>query len=268
MSIKSKGALLFAHNTKTIDYLKIAKFSASLITKNLKIPVTLITDRNTLLSSTDGMEIFDSLIIVDPPSNFNYRSLNGISHEFLNSNRARAWALTPYDRTLLLDSDLLIYSNRLKPYLDSDDDFLICEKMTDLMGNYLSYDDIRVSDKTIDLRWATTVVFNKNDLTRKIFETVDYIHREYRYFSDHYQFKTDMFRNDFAFSISNHIFNGFTSDKNHLPPIMMTNQADKILDISEKYITINAMSKEKQALVTLEEVDVHIMDKVDLVNNL
>jgi hypothetical protein len=77
-----------------------------------------------------------------------------------------------------------------------------------------------------------------------------------------------MFRNDYAFSISNHIFNGFTADNNFLPPIMMTNQKDKILDISEKYITINSTIKEKQSLVTLEGVDVHIMDKIDLINNL
>jgi hypothetical protein len=268
MLTRSKGALLFAHNTSTIDYLKIAKFSASLIKQYLKIPVSLITDSATLLSSSDGIDVFDSLMVVEAPSQPNFRHINGIQHQFLNSNRARAWALTPYDRTLLMDSDLLIYSNRLTPYLDCDDDFLICEKMTDLTGNYLSQNDIRVSDKTIDLRWATTVIFNKNELTKKIFETVDYIHREYRYFADTYQFDTNMFRNDYAFSISNHMFNGFTADSNYLPPIMMTNQQDKILDISEKYITINSTIKQKQAMVTLEGVDVHIMDKIDLINNL
>jgi hypothetical protein len=268
MSTKSKGALLFAHNTPTIDYLKISKFSASLIKQYLRIPVSLITDSTTLLSSSDGIDVFDNLIVVESPTDSNFRHINGIQHQFRNSNRARAWSLTPYDRTLLMDSDLLIYSDRLIPYLDCDDDFLICEKMTDLTGNYLSHNDIRLSDKTIDLRWATTVIFNKNELTKKIFETVDYIHREYRYFADCYQFDTSMFRNDYAFSISNHIFNGFAADNNFLPPIMMTDQQDKILDISEKYITINSTIKQKQSMVTLEGVDVHIMDKIDLIKNL
>jgi hypothetical protein len=268
MTQPSKGALLFAHNTATIDYLKIAKFSASLIKKYLKIPVSLITDSKTLITAREGMEVFDTLIVVEEPTDLNVRHINGVQHQFLNSTRARAWKLTPYDRTLLMDSDLLIYSDRLRPYLDSNDDFLICEKMTDLTGDYLSHNDIRVSDKTLDLRWATTVIFNKNEITKKIFETVDYIHREYRYFADCYQFDANMFRNDYAFSISNHIINGFTPDTNYLPPLMMTNQQDKILDISEKYITINATIKQKQALITLEGVDVHVMDKLDLINNL
>ena len=43
MSEKSKGVLIFATNTKEIDYIKIAKINAKLIKKYLGLPTTIVS---------------------------------------------------------------------------------------------------------------------------------------------------------------------------------------------------------------------------------
>jgi hypothetical protein len=39
-----KGALIFAHNSRDIDYALMAIISGGLVKKNLKVPVSLATD--------------------------------------------------------------------------------------------------------------------------------------------------------------------------------------------------------------------------------
>ena len=43
-----KGALIFAHNSRDIDYALMAIISGGLVKKNLKVPVSLATDMSTI----------------------------------------------------------------------------------------------------------------------------------------------------------------------------------------------------------------------------
>ena len=58
-----KGALLFAFNTDTVDYVKMAVFTAKRINRFLNLPVTIVTDNNTNLSTYDYS--FDNVVIAD-----------------------------------------------------------------------------------------------------------------------------------------------------------------------------------------------------------
>ena len=121
-----KGILIYAHNNRTVDYALMSLISGGLAKKNLQVPASLVTDQSTISWMkesniyTKAQEIFEHIFEVDRPQTNNQRRLNdGLENTvipFINSNRCSAWNLTPYDRTLLIDSDFLILSNNLSEY--------------------------------------------------------------------------------------------------------------------------------------------------------
>ena len=130
----NNGVVIFGHNSKDIDYVKLADISARLVVANLKVPVTLITDSVSLSNTTTSLKNIDNLVVLDRPSTNNTRVLLGSTTEFINTNRYVAYQYTPYDKTLLIDSDLLILSNKLSAYWNSTREFLITGSMTVLDG--------------------------------------------------------------------------------------------------------------------------------------
>jgi len=135
--------------------------------------VSLVTDPSTVewMRESNILEkatsVFENLIIVERPITDNQRKLCDGKNEsmvpFVNSNRASAYDLTPYNRTLLIDSDYFIFSNRLSEYWNIDDDVLIGQSINDIYsGDRLGYNDRYISEVGINLYWATTVMFSKN----------------------------------------------------------------------------------------------------------
>lgn len=262
----TQGILIFAHNNKTVDYLDLAIVSAKLAKKHLNAPVSLVTDSQTLSTGNinDINSVFHKIILTDAPLQNNYRILNGESTLFLNSNRWQAWDLSPYDRTLIIDSDLLIFSDRLAQYWNVDADFLICDSMIDAFGNTFNIEDKRVSDKSIELRWATAIMFTKNELTKTIFNTVKYISQEYRYYCDLYEIESRNYRNDIAFSIARHIVCGYQEDTDNLPSILFFNKDSNIVNVTDGLLTFSYNNTEQLAV---KGIDVHVMNKLDILKH-
>ena len=119
----TQGVLLFAHNSPDIDYGLMAIIAGGLAKKNLGVPVSLVTDLGTLQwleesgSLRKAQEVFDKIIEVPRPYTKNVRNLHdGFESKVIpcvNTNRFSVWELSPYDKTLLIDSDYLIFSNKL-----------------------------------------------------------------------------------------------------------------------------------------------------------
>ena len=201
-----KGALIFAHNSRDIDYALMAIISGGLVKKNLKVPVSLATDMSTIeWMKTSGtyekaVEVFDQIIEIEKPLTGNQRKLHDGTQSkmvpFVNANRANACEITPYDRTLLLDSDFLVFSDRLNQYWGIDQDIMISDSIKDIYSqNRIGYLDRHVSDTGVHLMWATTVMFNKNETTKTFFDLVNYIRDNYQYFGDLFRFSTRQYRN-------------------------------------------------------------------------
>lgn len=278
----TKGALVFAHNSKDVDYILLALVSAGLCKKHLSVPVSLVTDASTLDWAKQSniydtvVATFDKIIEVARPRTDNYRNLqDGVDSKtvpFVNTNRSSAWDLTPYDRTLLIDSDYLIFSNKLNEYWDVDQSFLIGRSMLDICDQpRVGYHDVFVSDTGPNLYWATTVMFTKNSESKLYFDTVNYIRDNYQYFADLYRFDPRQFRNDIAFSIAKHMLEGFLEDQLiNLPPILTTQGHDvlhEVCDNGKLKFLINTDLLHNQILASITGVDVHIMNKQSIVRN-
>jgi hypothetical protein len=276
------GALIFAHNSREVDYALIATISGGLARKHLNVPVTLITDESTEVWMKESgtyqkaVEVFDKIILVEKPKTTNARRLHdGASNKtvpFVNTNRSSAWDLTPYGRTLLLDSDSLIFSDRLNEYWSVDDDFLIAGTVTDIYDQKrLGYHDRYVSDTGVHLFWATTVMFTKNERSKSLFDMIAYVKQNYEYYADIFRFDHRQFRNDIAFSVAKHILDGFTTGtKMTLPPLLTALDKDILVSVDTNgklTFLVTPNSDSEFCAATIKNTDLHIMNKQSIIRN-
>lgn len=280
----SKGIIIFAYNTRQVDYAKISLISATLANKHLNVPVSLITDDSTVRWMKESgiyhisKKVFDKIIIDEnKEENLNYRILHDgdISEKILfrNQNRHKAWDLTPYDRTLILDCDYFIFTNVLSNYWDIDEDFMISEGVKDLYPqDRFNHDDKYISNTGIKLFWATAIMFTKNHFTKSIFNYLQYIKENYNEYSEIYRFDERVYRNDFVFSISEHTFGGFeVSKKVNLPKLLTTIDRDMLVDVSPDFkltfLLEHPMKNNSYIATSIKDSDVHIMNKQSIIRN-
>jgi len=277
----NNGVLIFAQNSKELDYALMALISGTLAKKNLNVPVSLAADTHTINWMkqsniyAEAISVFDKIIEIDVDRSNNIRNIkDGTENKtvpFKNAGRFSAWKITPYDRTLLIDSDFLIFSNSLSQFWEIDEDIMISRSMLDLANTDRSgYHDKYISDTGIHLYWATTIMFTKNEKSKVFFDLVEYIKENYSSFSDTYRFDSRMYRNDISFSIAKHIFDGFSTNLNNsLPPIPTTLDCDVLEDVSPDGRLTFIMSQDGNLYYPMSTIhrDVHVMNKQSLIRN-
>jgi hypothetical protein len=271
----SKGAFLIARNNGHIDYLKQAVFLARRIKKYLNIPVTVATDSIEYLETTFGIEDFDKVIPLEYTAEANLRyyfdgALSKKTASFKNNNRASVYDLTPYDETLLMDTDYIISNNLLKSCFNSTSDFMLYKKSDDIAKVRDEREFNTISNTSVDFYWATVVFFRKTETNKTFFDLVTHIEQEWNHYRRVYQITSSLFRNDFAFSIAVHMLNGFQSGNfaGQLPGSMMYTtdrdilwklNGDKMLFLVEKKDYLG----EYTALKTQGQT-IHVMNKISL----
>lgn len=277
----NKGIVIYAHNNRKLDYAFMAVVAGSLATTHLKVPVSIITDQSTIewMKESEIYKkaemLFDNIIIVDRPDTDNRRRLSdGTSEDvvpFLNSTRTSIWELTPYDRTLLIDSDYFIFSDHLNEYWDIDQDIMIGESVNDINDkDRMGYHDRYVSDTGIKLYWATTVMFTKNERSKFFFDTVSYVKENYSFYADLYRFDPRQYRNDISFSIAKHIIDGFeTINQVMLPPVLTAIDRDILCEVTQTGLTflINYDLGTNFCAAKMSNIDIHIMNKQSIQRN-
>tara|TARA_R110001592_G_scaffold25626_4_gene97235 strand:- start:6126 stop:6875 length:750 start_codon:yes stop_codon:yes gene_type:complete len=241
------GVLLYCFNTESYRYDKIAAKTVPLLKKNLKLPITIVTN----------METFKEL---PPLGMINYKIIehekgNKIDNKpWHNLDRWRAYSISPYDKTILLDIDYFCYTNSLLELLDVDEDFLVHDKVYDLTGrNAYTFRE----KSAIPMVWATCIVFNKSKKAQEIFDMVGYIKRHYPYFCSLYRIDFRNFRNDYAFAIALQQLGGFTG-YNTLPTRLPTLPANAVVkEFSDTHIKWEMEGRSG----VIENTDVHVIDK-------
>lgn len=247
-SEKSKGVILFAFNTK-VDYVDIADHASQLIQRNLKLPITLVTD-----ADTNPKFEYDHVIRVDTaPATF--RNSDG-SIPWRNRGRYTAYELSPYDSTLLLDVDYLVFDNSLLKVLNSTEDYrLVHHSYTDSGMQYSM-----MGETSLPYVWATAVAFNKTERSHLLFELVGRIQRNYHYYRALYNIREGNFRNDYAFAIANNILSGYSLNEQQGMPWPMYTVVEDIQDIrfdGHKFLRIYY----KDRATVIPQMNLHVMDK-------
>lgn len=276
-----RGGLIFAHNSRDVDYSLLAIISGGLAKKHLNIPVTLVTDKSTIEwmkeSNTwdKANSVFENVIEIERPNISNSRRLSDGNESknvpFINASRASAWDVTPYEQTLLLDSDFLVFSDSLNNYWDVDSSVKISKSMNDIRGDRVGFLDQRVSDTGIHMFWATNVMFTKNEESKVFFDLVKSVRDNYTEYGDIYRFETLQYRNDISFSVVKHILDGFTTNiADALPPLLTVCDRDMLVDIDGDnllFLVMDPLNFDTFAACSIKNTDVHVMNKQSIVRN-
>ena len=271
----TNGAVIFAQNSPNLDYTKMAVFSASRIREYLDIPVSIITDSAGWLEKSYPNHVFDKIISIDNSPNNQYKKINdgtltSKQIEWKNLTRDRVYELTPYDKTLVIDSDYIINSSVLKPAFENQYDFQIYRNSIDLAAWRSKEEFNRVSKWSIPFYWATTFVFTKNNITDSFFNLIAYIKSNWMYFRTLYSIASGTYRNDYAFSIAIHIMNGKTNGNFAIDlPGKMTYSTDTDLLVSIENNTLKFLIEKENylgeyILAKTQGIDVHVMNKLSL----
>ncbi len=274
------GVLLFCYNNRQVDYAKLSIIAGGLAKKYLEKPVSIVTDTSTIewMKTSKiydkATEIFDKIIETERPTLENNRRLHNGKEAyvvpFVNQNRYRAYELTPYHRTLLIDSDYLIFDNSLNEYFEIDQSVLIGESILDFFSDTrIGYLDKNISDSSIKMLWATTCLFTKNNESKIFFDLVKTIHTNYSVFAHLFRFDDRQFRNDIAFSVADHIMSNFTVNKKYrLPPVLSTLDKDIVhhCDVNGIKLLIDRTLTQDYFYAGSKNKNIHIMNKISLVD--
>ena len=169
--VKSRGILLFAFNTEKTDYVTIAERSARLIHHTLDLPVTLVTEQDV------DSDHFDTTIYVNNTLE-NYKvGEHGI---WRNGDRWRAYELSPYDETLLIDTDYLMLDRNLLKLFEQNFDYRIMTLNQTPDGDWKT----SMGSYSLPYQWATAILFRRTEKTRMLFDLVGRIQRNYLHLKD------------------------------------------------------------------------------------
>jgi hypothetical protein len=268
------GALIFAHNNTAIDYTKLAVFAANRVKKFLNIPVSIVTDNAEWLEKNYPDHPFDQVIVIVNESAshklFYDGPLSSVKLEWKNVTRYRAYDITPYDRTLVLDSDYILNSDTLKVALERNTPFQIYQRSFDLVDWRERESYVRINQYSIPFYWATVFVFDKDPVIEAFFDLVTYIKNNWFYFRTLYSIDSEMFRNDFAFSIAIHIMNGKTDGDFavELPGKMnFIEDRDVLVDMTDNAMSFLLQKEDhlgEYIPAKIQGIDMHVMNKNSL----
>jgi len=259
------GALIFAFNNEQTDYIRMAAWCARNIKRHLKIPVALITNDK----PTAKKYRFDQIIVADAES-------GGTRHfedydqtvTWHNAGRTDAYALTPWDQTLVLDADYVVASGQLKTVLTAKQDFLAHGSAYDIVAQ----DDFmglnHYGNYRMPMSWATVMMFRRSRHAELIFDCMQMIKANWKHYTDLYQARTATYRNDYALSIALNIVSGQTGQHPAIPWSLasLTPQHTVIRTGLDQYRVDYVDQEQRPRWITLKNQDFHAMGKKHLEN--
>jgi len=215
--MSNQGVVMFAYNNNTIDYIKQSIFAAVQVKKILNLPVSLVTSAQDSVHLHNKFKkystVFQHVIINNDNTQSQLRdfyngALNKISDQWHNQLRSSAYALTPYEETLVMDTDFIIGNKNLLKCFHSKQDFLINQHAKYINRQHKpEYQIENMSDTGIKMYWATVFFFRKTPRVQKLFELIAHIKLNWAYYRFIWTIHEKNFRNDYAFSMALHEIN-------------------------------------------------------------
>lgn len=251
------GAVIFAVGDTAIDYAAMAAWSAARIQCHLGLPTTLITDQDITEPS------FDQVIRINSVPSERTRWFDDLAQSvpWNNLDRCDAFDLSPYDRTLLLDADYVVNSDRLLTVLNQDRFW--CHRYAYAAGTGPILDHFGRHQHP--MYWATVIMFDRNAESGFIFDSMRMIRDNWQHYRDLYHIDNALFRNDYALSIALPLVNGHVQPQ-FLPRAMLNVMPDQRLQqVEEDSFEVTwGCSQGRLHTNVLQAWDFHAMCKRDL----
>jgi len=267
----TKGLIIFAKNNEQFNYIKQAEVAATMAKHFLDIPVSLITleadyNDNTLYNASD---VWDKVIYLDNVEVVNGRGviINGKREQitWYNLDRLLAYDLSPYDETILIDSDYLIQNSVLNNVWGNVEPMLmnINSRLPGKQQEHI-YEKV-ITDGYPSIHWFTVCYFRKCEQTEQWFTLAKEIKENNDFYSTTYNSPYTFYRNDITAAIASHIMNGYTDGWLKPLPTRQINSypPESVIDINKGSITINTT----EGPVRLKDTNIHLLNKFEIEKN-
>jgi hypothetical protein len=259
----SKGILLIAHDSAEMSYVNMAILSAKRVTQYLKLPTTLITD--SVSAEGKDISVFDKVILIDLDNNTNVRTMyqgnEVVKTNWNNGSRTKAYELSPYNETILLDTDYVINSDILLNLFKSNKDFLCHNNVIDVTDRN-GFDGCKVfGNKNMPMYWATVMYWKKDTIAHSIFTVMDMVQKNYSHYASIYGFADRPYRNDYALSIAMYTLAGHTAPTAFIPWQLATTNVDVEVIIDKNTANLSYVNNTQPKYLTIKDLDLHVMNK-------
>jgi hypothetical protein len=235
--------------------------TAKRINHFLNLPVTVVTDTDSLVET----DVFDNIITTNPNKS-NRRDWG----QWINKDRYRAYELTPYDETILLDTDYVVNSDKILKLFEYDVDFMCHDHTEFLMQPGLVQEKLSVY--SCNTLWATVVKFRKTDYVKQIFDCLKMVQNNYLHYSMIHGFSPGTYRNDYGLTIATRIVNGHYIPRENIIPWPLyhvgkntqvyKNDSDMEFDTTYTITFDNwVKGKIRKEYLTIKDMDFHVMVK-------
>ena len=265
----TQGILLFAHNNEHFNYGLMAVWQSKRLTKFLGKPVSLVTDRATVQSlrklGIKAQDHFDQIFFSDAET----KQSRSLGHQWVllkNVDRVNAYDLTPYDETLVIDTDIIIQSDRLNLVWGHQEDILVSKYAVDVFNRNLDEFD-RLKDQGVDFYWATEFWFRKSETAKVFFDLAKCIKENYKWFALLYGVGGKLLRNDHVWSIALHELGKEqgASWADRIPRTLMYSlDGDKIVKFTDTSVVLLGKEKDQPKVANIADQDLHFMNKFEL----
>lgn len=259
----NNGALIFAFDNENTRYLDLAAWSAERIKRHLKVPVAVVTN---CPESADS--VFDHVIKSDSgDTNSKMFEDYGNSASWHNARRTDAYALTPFEKTLVLDADYVVNNDFLSYYFCVDTDF-VCYKdafSVNQPGDEQLDEYNTFGTHQFPMWWATVMLFRKSNTAAYIFDCMNMIRQNWKHYIDLYGIQSPIYRNDFALSIAIGIVSGHTLKVDTFDvPMATVMPSQRIKQLGDDYWQFTWQHDGREKTAALGGFDFHAMCKRDL----
>lgn len=275
---------MFAHNNGSIDYFRMAVMNALLAQKHLGLTadqITIVSNSQTIENANNTLDktliesASSNILCIEKDSDFENKNIKVYKDSiqsaeklsFYNVDRCDAFELSPYDETILIDCDYLIFSDSLNRCWGHKNDLMMNYEFNDIYAGRKFRGLDRISPTGPNMYWATVVYFQKTAYAESFFEIVKYVRDNPEYHKDLYDWNTKFYRNDYSFSIAAHMLGGFQNCAVHQLPVTLhkTFDVDDIYDVMSADEVVFYLQKptapNEFILTNWKGVDIHVMNK-------
>jgi hypothetical protein len=263
---KMKGILIYAFNNESINYFRQAVWCADRITRYLNLPVTIVTDEFSIGNTKHTHNIIISRAESGGHRVFN-PGTNSNSDTWYNGNRFQSYNLSPYDQTIVLDSDYVVCSDQLLTLFDTSVEITAMKHVYDVTNRDQFSPYVSISDsRGLHHYWATVLYFRKGQVAQDFFDILTMIKQNYLHYANLYSFRTAPFRNDFAVSIALNTIYGHIPDAIPTIPWSMANVFSdvELSTVDQKTFDLFYNVDDKPRTVRMTGQDFHFMNKRSL----
>ena len=188
--------------------------------------------------------------------------------QFSNSNKHKIWEYSPFEKTLLLDIDYIVKTDRLLQAFEYNGVAMFDRALS--IRNDIPYpNERRLYDIGVKMWWSTVVYFDRSEFSKLFFDTWAHVADNYDFYQYLYNFPGSLFRTDYCVSIAAHILHGMEDvaiiHNFEDQPMYYMSQQDDIYSINNEqewiFLATDTKEKWKHILVNHKNLDIHVMNK-------